>query len=183
GFYDHVAPPSLDGVQQGERVPLIVVSPYAKEDYVSHTVMNHASWLAFVDYNWGLPALNAFVADSSLPLDLFDLGNSPRAPYPFSASEGFPAPTALHFELPANPVLAPLFPRALQENPSSLPYGRTGSSTTTLSSLGTTLFVSQDQPFTPWYLDSPFLLTVLVAEGLSWAVLPRVEHRSRRSPA
>ncbi|MDE1882001.1 MAG: alkaline phosphatase family protein, partial [Euryarchaeota archaeon] len=129
GFYDHVAPPSLDGVQQGERVPLIVVSPYAKEDYVSHTVMNHASWLAFVDYNWGLPALNAFVADSSLPLDLFDLGNSPRAPYPFSASEGFPAPTALHFELPANPVLAPLFPRALQENPSSLPYGRTGSST------------------------------------------------------
>ncbi|MGI0068574.1 MAG: alkaline phosphatase family protein, partial [Thermoplasmata archaeon] len=87
-YYDHVAPPYLDGAVLGERVPQIVVSPYSKEDYVSHTILNHASWIAFLDNNWGVPALNGFVADSNLPLDLFDFVRSPRAPDPWTAAQG-----------------------------------------------------------------------------------------------
>ena len=37
GWYDHVAPPQLDYAGLGFRVPMIVVSPYAKAGYVSHT--------------------------------------------------------------------------------------------------------------------------------------------------
>src|SRR6202011_2275552 len=36
GWYDHVSPPQLDSLGFGIRVPLIVVSPYAKHGYVSH---------------------------------------------------------------------------------------------------------------------------------------------------
>ena len=35
--------------QLGFRVPLIVVSPFAKPHYVSHTIADHASLLAFIE--------------------------------------------------------------------------------------------------------------------------------------
>src|SRR5262249_36905794 len=37
GFYDHVPPPGLDEYGLGMRVPFLVVSPYAKQGFVSHT--------------------------------------------------------------------------------------------------------------------------------------------------
>ena len=37
GFYDHVSPPQLDYQGLGFRVPMLVISPYAKQGYVSHT--------------------------------------------------------------------------------------------------------------------------------------------------
>jgi len=36
GWYDHVAPPEIDGVGLGFRVPLLVVSPFAKQGYILH---------------------------------------------------------------------------------------------------------------------------------------------------
>src|SRR5947209_10957691 len=36
GFYDHVAPPVIDGYGMGPRVPLIVISPYAMRGQLPH---------------------------------------------------------------------------------------------------------------------------------------------------
>src|SRR2546427_2469954 len=54
GFYDHVMPPQVDGLGLGLRVPMIVISPYAKEGYVDHTLGEFSSVVRFVEDNWGL---------------------------------------------------------------------------------------------------------------------------------
>jgi phospholipase C len=41
----------------GPRLPMLVVSPYAKSDYVDHDLSNQASTINFVEYNWGLPGI------------------------------------------------------------------------------------------------------------------------------
>ncbi len=41
----------------GPRLPMIVVSPYAKSDYVDHDLSNQASTINFVEYNWDLPPI------------------------------------------------------------------------------------------------------------------------------
>ena len=46
GLYDHVPPPHRDYDGLGFRVPLLVISPYAKQDYVSHVQYETASVLA-----------------------------------------------------------------------------------------------------------------------------------------
>jgi len=97
GYYDQVPPPMLDGMQLGFRVPFLVISPFSKEGYVSHTEMNHDSILGFVEYNWNIPALNSFVSDSYLPLDFFDFSQTPRAPLIFTDSSTFPAPIQIPF--------------------------------------------------------------------------------------
>ncbi|HTA38206.1 MAG TPA: alkaline phosphatase family protein, partial [Candidatus Acidoferrales bacterium] len=47
GWYDHVPPPQLDYDGLGVRVPLIVVSPYARKSVVSHTPYEFGSILKF----------------------------------------------------------------------------------------------------------------------------------------
>ncbi|MDG6907809.1 MAG: hypothetical protein JRN20_18715 [Nitrososphaerota archaeon] len=103
GYHDQVPPPVVDGVQLWFICPFIVISHYVKENYVSHT-MNHASLLAFVDYNWRLPALNQFVAHSSPPLDLLcssssnsSLNSSPRPPVELTATSIFPLTPQIPF--------------------------------------------------------------------------------------
>ena len=55
GWYDHVAPPQLSGtLGLGARVPVIVISPFAKTNYISHQQMDFVSILRFIQYNWGL---------------------------------------------------------------------------------------------------------------------------------
>ena len=56
GFYDPVPPPhrGYDGL--GFRVPLIVISPYAKKNYVSHAQYETASVLRFAEDLFGLAA-------------------------------------------------------------------------------------------------------------------------------
>jgi len=63
GDYDHVPPPFLyNGPDQtqysyGPRVPLILISPYAKLGYISHEQGSHGSVVKFVDAVFGLPPL------------------------------------------------------------------------------------------------------------------------------
>jgi phospholipase C len=54
GLYDHVRPPQFDRQSLGFRVPMIVVSPYAKKGYVAHTQYEFGSILRFVEDNWQL---------------------------------------------------------------------------------------------------------------------------------
>jgi phospholipase C len=62
-FYDNVAPPQLDFMGLGFRVPMIVVSPYAKHGYVSHTEYEFGSILKFIEQNWSLPYLGGGATD------------------------------------------------------------------------------------------------------------------------
>jgi len=82
GWYDHVTPPSIDNMGPGFRVPLIVVSPFAKRGYVSHQVDETASLLTFTEKNFGLPNLGARDATASDLSDCFDYSQKPA---PFAA--------------------------------------------------------------------------------------------------
>lgn len=49
GFYDHVAPPKVDGNGYGLRVPALVISPYARKGYVDHQVLSFDAYLKFIE--------------------------------------------------------------------------------------------------------------------------------------
>jgi len=49
GFYDHVAPPTVDGNGYGLRVPGLVISPYAKKGSVDHQTLSHDAYLKFIE--------------------------------------------------------------------------------------------------------------------------------------
>jgi phospholipase C len=95
GIYDHVPPPpacppdGLDPVDPqgkpyagqkfdrlGFRVPLIVVSPYAKPHHVSHVVTDHTSIVRFVEARFKIPALTARDANADPLYDMFDFKNA-----------------------------------------------------------------------------------------------------------
>ena len=39
---------------EGPRLPLLVISPFAKENFVDHTVTDQSSILRFIEDNWNL---------------------------------------------------------------------------------------------------------------------------------
>jgi phospholipase C len=94
GFADHVPPPEQFCVARpqdaqyhagGVRVPLAVVSPWARPHYVSHVVQDHTAITRFIEALFDLPALTARDANADALLDLFDFGkpallNPPTAP-------------------------------------------------------------------------------------------------------
>ncbi len=90
GYYDHVPPPPaippddippvLSETNQpggydryGFRVPTVVVSPYSKRDFVSHTVYDHTSVLKTIERKWNLPAMTYRDANANDLLDCLDL--------------------------------------------------------------------------------------------------------------
>jgi phospholipase C len=80
GLYDHVPPPYMDYDGLGFRVPLLVISPYAKQNYVSHVQYETASVLRFAEDLWGLGQLAAADARATSPaVDCFDFSQNPRA--------------------------------------------------------------------------------------------------------
>ncbi|HLW37114.1 MAG TPA: alkaline phosphatase family protein, partial [Candidatus Eremiobacteraceae bacterium] len=81
GWYDDVAPPQLDYAGLGMRVPMIVVSPYARKAYVSHTPYEFGSILKFIEQDFSLPNLGATDVRATSIQDCFDFTQSPS---PFS---------------------------------------------------------------------------------------------------
>lgn len=49
GFYDHVAPPSVDASGYGLRVPALVISPYARRGYIDHQTLSFDAYLKFIE--------------------------------------------------------------------------------------------------------------------------------------
>ncbi len=100
GFYDHVPPPQVDAYGLGFRVPMIVVSPYARRGVVDHDVMDHTSMLRFIEANWNITPLNGRVAGAN---DMFDAFSFPAAAAPLAGVRAMPlgAPSAAE----APPVL------------------------------------------------------------------------------
>jgi phospholipase C len=96
GYYDHVPPPrairpdALNPIltpgdpalapgtfdRYGIRVPAIVVSPWAKANYISRLTQDHTSITAFVQRKWNLPAMTFRDANAQPMTDYFNF----RAP-------------------------------------------------------------------------------------------------------
>jgi phospholipase C len=90
GLYDHVAPPPAcppddghpielrAGDEQGDfdrygvRVPMVVISPYAKARFVGHHTYDHTSILRFIQARWTLPAITGRDANAEAPWEMFD---------------------------------------------------------------------------------------------------------------
>ena len=79
GMYDHVPPAYLDRDSLGFRVPLLAISPYAKQGYVSHTHYETASVLRFAEDLFGLPQIAPADKRAASPADCFDFSKPPRA--------------------------------------------------------------------------------------------------------
>jgi phospholipase C len=75
-FYDPVVPPPADGI----RVPMVIVSPYAKAGFVDHTDATFASILAFTEHTFGLAPLTDLDATAYDYADAFNFGQPPSPP-------------------------------------------------------------------------------------------------------
>jgi phospholipase C len=120
GLYDHVAPqpmPSPDGIKPvdllsgdickdntagtgtcdftwtGYRIPLVVVSPFAKKNYVDHTVADSTAILKFMETRWNLPPLTKRDAAQIDMTEFFDFNNPAwlTPPTPPAQNRGGPA--------------------------------------------------------------------------------------------
>ena len=82
GVYDSGYIQPIDFFGDGPRIPLIAVSPFAKQGYVDHTYTDHASILKFIERNWRLKQLSKRSRDrlpnpNSFPATPYFPRNSP----------------------------------------------------------------------------------------------------------
>ncbi len=105
GFYDHVVPPQVDEWGYGFRVPMIVISPYARRGYVDSQVMDHTSILKFIATNWGLPSLTPREAQAN---DLFSAFAFPPSANGTTAAlpEGASTPASAGNGLPSSATIS-----------------------------------------------------------------------------
>ena len=85
GWYDHVAAPQLDYDGLGFRVPMLVISPYAKTGYVAHTQYEFGSILKFVEDTFNLGRLGTTDTRATSIDDAFDFTQSPRTFVPIQS--------------------------------------------------------------------------------------------------
>jgi phospholipase C len=84
GQYDNMPPPQRDFRGLGIRVPCLIISPYAKQNYVSHTMYEWGSILKFMEQVYGLPELGSAQdgytdARANSIIDSFNFNQTPRA--------------------------------------------------------------------------------------------------------
>ena len=96
GFYDHVPPPELDQYGLGPRVPLLIISPYARSGYISHTQYELSSFLKLVEERFGLAPLTMRDANANDMLDSFDFTQQPLSPLILNTRSCSPASTTAH---------------------------------------------------------------------------------------
>jgi phospholipase C len=84
GWYDHVPPAVIvnsnswgSGYVYGFRVPMVVMSPYAKPAYISHITHDFGSILKFIESNFNLPSLGYADAPADNLADIFNFAQSP----------------------------------------------------------------------------------------------------------
>jgi phospholipase C len=119
GFFDHVPPPTgsvtlaeqalgyTDG-RLGFRVPAVVVSPFARRQFVSHEVIEHTSILKLIEDRWNLaPLTDRDAAANSLAnvLDFASRNNRrpPKYSVPKVTPSACPTPVPVASAVPASP--------------------------------------------------------------------------------
>ncbi|MGZ4108226.1 MAG: phospholipase C [Actinomycetota bacterium] len=80
GFYDHVQPPAVDDIGLGFRVPMLVLSPYAKKGYIDDAEGEFSTPLKFIEDNWGLDYLTPRIERTHNFEHVFDFAKAPRKP-------------------------------------------------------------------------------------------------------
>lgn len=98
GYYDHVTPPAVDAWGLGPRVPLLVISPYAKPGYISNVQAEFSSLAKFVEVNWRLPSLSQRDA-LEITSDLMDFFDYTQAPQPQLILDPIAAPMTLQVQV------------------------------------------------------------------------------------
>jgi len=83
GFYDHVAPPTVDGNPLGFRVPLLTISPYSARSLISPKETYFDSLLHLVEWRFGLGCLTSMDCNAPLPFQGLNFARNPRAPILF----------------------------------------------------------------------------------------------------
>ncbi|HTA40748.1 MAG TPA: alkaline phosphatase family protein [Candidatus Acidoferrales bacterium] len=78
GWYDNAPPPQVDFTGLGMRVPCIVISPYSKHGYVSHTQYEFGSILKFVEETFDLQSLGSTDRRATSMADSFDFTQPPQ---------------------------------------------------------------------------------------------------------
>lgn len=78
GWYDPEPPAYVDYDGLGIRIPMLIVSAYAKKGYVSHTHYEHGTILKFVEERFGLPAMASSDARANSADNAFDFNRAPR---------------------------------------------------------------------------------------------------------
>jgi phospholipase C len=122
GFADHVPPPAAlapDNVQpivktgelqyegfqrMGFRVPAALISPYGKRNYVSHTVYDHTSMLAFMERKWNLEAMTVRDANANSFEDMIDFEAMAKGSLTFPSFKALELPLPL-LQVPGNDAL------------------------------------------------------------------------------
>lgn len=97
--------PTLNGVNgkpvngrcgPGTRQPLLVISPYAKVNYVDHTTTNQTSIIRFIEDNWlnGTRIAGSFDATAGVLTNMFNFSGTPNTtPYVLDTTTGVPVTT------------------------------------------------------------------------------------------
>jgi phospholipase C len=78
GFFDHLAPPIADQYGFGFRVPMLVISPWAKHHYIDHTQYEFSSMLKLAEHTFNLPALSSRDGNASDMMNSFDFSQTPQ---------------------------------------------------------------------------------------------------------
>jgi phospholipase C len=97
GWYDHVPPQIYNTYELSFRVPLIVVSPYARVHYIDHSTHEFGSLLKFAEKTFGLRSLHTTDERSDDLFDCFDFNKSPAPFNPIPAKY----PARYFYKLPA----------------------------------------------------------------------------------
>ncbi len=95
GWYDHVVPPTELSDGLSFRSPLLVISPYARENYISHEFVDFYSILHYEEWTFGLGCLTTYDCGAPLPFDFFDYNGTARSPLLFPTvwnQASYPAP-------------------------------------------------------------------------------------------
>ena len=127
GFYDHVRPPQIDQSGLGFRVPTLVISPWAKHNYIDHTQYEFSSMLTLAEHTFNLPSLCARDVVSNDMMNSFDF-NQASQPTLIEPAD-FVAPTPQTSPAPTN--------NPSQVTPTSHTYPTPPPSTPTPSSINT----------------------------------------------
>ncbi|MBV8374295.1 MAG: hypothetical protein JO302_02190, partial [Candidatus Eremiobacteraeota bacterium] len=84
GWFDNARPPQISYVGLAERVPCIIISPYARKGYVSQTQYEFGSILKFIEETFGLGSLGTTDVRAHSLADSFNFGQAPRAFVPIA---------------------------------------------------------------------------------------------------
>jgi phospholipase C len=114
----------IDQYGLGFRVPALLISPYARQDFVSHRQYEFSSFLTLIEDQFGLKALTNRDSGANSFADEFDFNQAPRAPLVLDPSN----PPVWNQQMPTTMSVTSI--ASTQTSTSSMPIGPPPATTT-----------------------------------------------------